>query len=109
LRKLENYEKKAAGGKRVGKLPITQTMVMKPTNCDSRTFAAVLVGKGHDLEKIESSRGTSGTSKEQPRSIMARAAKKGTDLAKGDILVSAGAGIMPNCIVEGKLQLANLK
>jgi len=40
---------------------------------------------------------------------MARAAKKGTDLAKGDILVSAGAGITPNCVVEGKLQLANLK
>jgi hypothetical protein len=109
LRKLENYEKKAAVGKRVGKLPIAPTMVMKPMNCDSRTFAAVLVRKGHDLEKGESSRGTSGTSGEQPRSIIARAAKKGTDLAKGDILVSAGAGITPNCVVEGKLQLANLK
>ncbi len=40
---------------------------------------------------------------------MARAKKKGTDLVEGDILVSAGARIMPNDIVEGKLQLANLK
>jgi len=72
-------------------------------------FAPVLVRKGHDLEKGESNRGTSGTSGEQPRSIMARAKKKGTDLVEGDILVSAGARIMPNDIVEGKLQLANLK
>jgi hypothetical protein len=28
---------------------------------------------------------------------MARAAKKGTDLAEGDILVSVGAEITPNC------------
>jgi hypothetical protein len=35
FRKLENYEKKAVGGKRVGKLPIALTMVMKSTNYDS--------------------------------------------------------------------------
>ncbi len=30
-------------------------------------------------------------------------------MGEGDIMVSAGVGITPNDVVEGKLQLANLK
>jgi hypothetical protein len=59
LRKLEIMIRKLLGGKRVGKLPIAPMMVMKLANHDGQTFATVLVRQGHDLEKGESSRGTS--------------------------------------------------
>jgi hypothetical protein len=70
LRRLEKFfEKKAAGGKIGGKLPSAPTKVTKPEIHDGRTFAAALVGQGSELEKGESSKGTLGTSGEQPMSI----------------------------------------
>jgi hypothetical protein len=103
LRKLEKFfEKKDVGGKTGGKLQIAPTMVMKPTNHGGWTFAVVLVGQGHDLEKGELSRGNWGTSGKQTLSILVRAEKE-TGLAEGDWLVNVGAEIMPNGFVEGKL------
>jgi hypothetical protein len=110
LRKLEKYfEKKAAGGKIGGKLPIALTRVTKTAIHDSRTFAAVLVGQGSELENGESSKGTLGTSGEQPMSILARTEKKATDMAGGDRMEIAGAQFMLNGSVERQLQLANFK
>jgi hypothetical protein len=107
---LEKYfEKKAVGGKIGGKLPIAPTRVIKPTIHDGRTFAAVLVRQGSELEKGESSRGTLGTSREQPVSILVRTEKKATVMAGGDRREIDGAQFMLNGSMERQIQLANFK
>jgi len=77
--------------------------VTKPAIHDGRTFATVLVGQGSELENGESSKGTLGTSGEQPMSILARTEKKVTDMAGGDCMEIAGAQFMLNGSVERQL------